>query len=398
MTTLSIRSRKGFTLIELLVVIAIIAILIALLVPAVQKVRDAAARTQCLNNLKQLALACHNYHDTYKQLPPAVMNQPSVGTNIIYGSSNFGPNWVVLILPYIEQGTLWIPDVQNSVDIFMQTPGENGWRVCGSNVLGVMVCPFDVQGNQVAYNGTASAFTITSGAAAGTAYTAANPFPWAHGNYACNAGGIHQPGAAPNGAQSLGWLSSAYMANGTLSPGLSPQYGSNSSFGGPTPPAPVPDGTSLGGVMCINWGARLANIPDGSSLTIMLSEVRTGQFITPSDPRGLWAIGEPGASVIVGAASWDCTTPNDNNAESDDLDGAQDEGYPYMGNCEGCPFQQATARSLHPGWTVHAAMCDGSVRVVPATINQGIWWAMLGRDDGILYDPDDVEGGFLTFP
>jgi len=101
-----VRKPSGFTLIELLVVIAIIAILIGLLVPAVQKVREAAARAQCQNNLKQLALACHNYHDVNKKLPPAVMFRKATGTpgNATRAASNFGPNWIVLILPFIEQG------------------------------------------------------------------------------------------------------------------------------------------------------------------------------------------------------------------------------------------------------------------------------------------------------
>ena len=177
---------------------------------------------------------------------------------------------------------MYSPAVQNSLTNYMAT-GDANWRTIRGNTLTVMLCPLDSGGHQIPYLGTAGP-------------------GWARGNYACNAGGIHQPNRPPgiinNGltnssnpaaSTDVGWISSNM--------GQSPSYVSFASFGGP-----VPNGTRLGGVMCINWGATFVGIPDGTSNTVLLSEVRTGGHLSAGDPRGLWAMGMPGASVICGNA------------------------------------------------------------------------------------------------
>jgi len=105
------QKRIGFTLIELLVVIAIIAVLIALLLPAVQQAREAARRSQCKNNLKQIGLALHNYHDTHGVFPPGNIAALTPNANNCYvgswSAAMPGAPWTVLILPYIEQSAIY---------------------------------------------------------------------------------------------------------------------------------------------------------------------------------------------------------------------------------------------------------------------------------------------------
>jgi prepilin-type N-terminal cleavage/methylation domain-containing protein/prepilin-type processing-associated H-X9-DG protein len=151
---------RAFTLIELLVVIAIIGILIALLLPAVQKVREAAARSQCANNLKQLGLALHHYHDTTGSLPPGYADGNTDAASDATFDVGPGWGWASLLLPYLEQNNL-----SRQID-FKRAVGKS---TAGGTFLANFWCPSDqqlptftvygtdavvAQGNYVACNGT----------------------------------------------------------------------------------------------------------------------------------------------------------------------------------------------------------------------------------------------------
>src|SRR5690606_839337 len=159
--------RHAFTLVELLVVIAIIGILVALLLPAVQSAREAARRMQCQNNLKQLGLALHNYHDALQAFPPSSV-WPDESQIASKNNGNLGPTWVILILPYLEQQAL-----HDAFDLNQSICAEYN-RAPRSVQLATMLCPSDGF-NRRPFKGSSSGDTSNLGD------------DWARGNYGANA-------------------------------------------------------------------------------------------------------------------------------------------------------------------------------------------------------------------
>jgi prepilin-type processing-associated H-X9-DG protein/prepilin-type N-terminal cleavage/methylation domain-containing protein len=358
--------RGAFTVIELLIAIAIIGVLLALLVPAVQKVRQAASRAACANNLRQIGAAALHYHQVQYRLPHACTlayaKQPAAQPSITdasgippyemindsyakqYSDPNYpyGPNWAVYLLPFLGYKPLYeqarISDYLVGYKNNDATLRDRWRKVVQNETIPVYLCPADA-GSSPPFAGYQNA-----------------PGPMARGNYAANAG--------------PGWWQ------------LSLKGGSYSESYGMTGP-----------VMGINFGIIPQSIPDGASNTVMFNEVRAG--VSADDSRGVWSLGFPGSSVTAANAIGDCTTPNDRNEGSDDLLGCPTYWYAGIGNrdCMGCstgyanlgwPSWQAQARSQHNGG-VNACFADGSVRFISDYVAQGVWFYMLSTSDGISY-------------
>jgi prepilin-type N-terminal cleavage/methylation domain-containing protein/prepilin-type processing-associated H-X9-DG protein len=316
-------SNRGFTLVELLVVIAIIGILVALLLPAVQAAREAARRMSCGNNLKQFGIAMHNYHDTYKVLPPAGIHKIN-GLGADGGSTSYGPNWAIMLLPFYEQAPL---HDQYSFEGTLRAR-ENPQVVMTR--LEVHQCPSDE-------------------------YTE----PWdnssvlfARGNYGVNCG-------AGNGF-STGDFRDIRRERGPFHIGM-------------------------------HFGAKLADVKDGTSNTAMLAELLSGVIV--ADRRGVWAY--PTGSYFSGGSKKSDYDPDiyllpngtalDNNkCDRPNTCPAGIEATDRQMRCiSGTADPFVTSRSNHPGG-VQVCLADGSVRFVADQISMSEWLAMLAmRDTGI---------------
>lgn len=335
----------AFTLVELLVVIAIIAILIGLLLPAVQRVREAANRAKCTNNLKQLGLAAHTYHDVNGSFPVGV-RMPYALENIdpiTGGASNpFGPNWAVYLLPFIEQSNLYqLADVNSypgTTNLGNFASYNLTWRQVRGATVPTYLCPSDV-------GATVEPFTSPFGAPPEAG--------WARGNYACNGGSADTD----------------YHIQGN-----------NALANKPYP------GMSKGPVMSIDYGAKIAAITDGTSNTFLFHEVRVG--VSSQDLRGTWALGMPGASIVCAGRDGD-PTPNNRLDEADEVEGCYTFWYAGIGTKDGMGCRKdpnnygmaAQARSRHSGG-VNACFCDGHVQFVKDSISQLTWAQLQSINDG----------------
>ena len=354
--------KRGFTLIELLVVIAIIAVLIALLLPAVQQAREAARRTQCKNNLKQLGLAMFNYESTFGQFPFAsfVPWTPINGGENLEILTQFGPNWAVALLPQIDQAPLY-----NSVN-FQSWPGAPyvagsdtapagasvAWRTgLVGKKINAYLCPTDSMNGQL--------FTVAS--VPGDANTGGG---WARGNYGISAGYEdydHQAWGNSYKSSKKGYVSTV---NGMRS----------------TP------------LCSTNFGSKLRDITDGPSQQFMFCELRAG--LTNYDPRGIWAMGLPGASIqnagrgpynpspnnTLGGCSGDCGDELEDTLGTDFC--TLDAAAKGMGCTNGgTAMTSAMSRSQHVGG-VNVAMADGSGRFISNNIDQLTYIRLSSTNDG----------------
>jgi prepilin-type N-terminal cleavage/methylation domain-containing protein/prepilin-type processing-associated H-X9-DG protein len=318
------RRRTAFTLVELLVVIAIIGILIALLLPAVQAAREAARRSQCSNNLKQMGLALHNYAGARKKLPPSRIGCDGSGAGSCSGAGiasvtaqqRSGGSGFVLLLPYLEESGLMdlFEDPDGKKGIGLWTATDNAWHTT-KNLQGieqrpkVLICPSD----------TAESFSMNT--TIGTSYPIPASSKAAVGSYAFVGGN--------QGVKQQGTIGTSAM-----------KYRTNSMF-------------------TYVHGFKMTQCPDGLSKTLLVGEVVDGHL---QKGTNIW-------SRAVRARDTIRYTDNSLNTWPGDPTAVADNGVDANG----------AFASKHPGGC-HFAFGDGHVQFLRETIDQDMYEALSTRD------------------
>jgi prepilin-type N-terminal cleavage/methylation domain-containing protein/prepilin-type processing-associated H-X9-DG protein len=307
--------QHAFTLVELLVVIAIIGILVALLLPAIQSAREAARRSQCINNLKQVGVGLHNYHDTYKELPPG-------NISCCWGT------WQMAILPFIEE--------QQLADMYSWLPETVGFHDFDYAYYASSTAPL-VKNREVVQS-RIETLTCSSDTPQVNTEVISDAAITYH-NYVANFGNTNHIGwnhLAPSNPAHIKYLGSPFIGNDW------------------DPHVPPEDITEF------------TEITDGLSKTLMVSETVQGQ---DGDLRGFTWWGWSAGFETFAAP---------NASDPDVLQQAQycipvEPNPPCSGQSGGNQFK-AAARSRHTGG-VNAVMCDGSVQFVNDAIDLATWRA-----------------------
>lgn len=327
--------RRGFTLIELLVVIAIIAVLIALLLPAVQQAREAARRSQCKNNLKQVGLALHNYHDTFSVFPMGVRRDQR-GTEVGYGIS-----WWPPILPNIDQAALYN---KFNFEAMNSGYGGNGSALNTVGQIPTMLCPSSTLAQPSDYQKRSTYIGIAGGAPT-------TAFPESRVNNS------HPNCCSDRGSSGAG----VSAAGGILLPNTSKSM------------RDISDGTSntiivgeVGGTLVTSNTTMATAIATQHAHTISGNRIQPGG----SGPHG-WMMGTNGGGMLPNERTFNLTTvryaPNSQNYDRTGI------------NINFGPNNPLT--SAHTGG-VHALFSDGHVSFLSDNINMDTLVHLAIRDDG----------------
>ncbi|HZW32805.1 MAG TPA: DUF1559 domain-containing protein [Isosphaeraceae bacterium] len=368
-------SRPGFTLIELLVVIAIIAVLIALLLPAVQSAREAARRIQCVNNLKQIGLALHNYHSASGSFPPGAALSGVAAAPNLYATWEPNMSALAMMLPYLEQGPVY-----NTLDFSFGAEYDLGMNSTGVlTIIAGFLCPSDPNASQrININsyygcmGTTTDSMFTPYAAGGANWI--GPVPPV--TFTGTTGLFAQAVASGLGQCTDGTSNTIAYAESLLGDGRA------TNVWGP----PVTPPSKYRGNMVFNADPgddpnRPHDAFQNPNLTLTLLQNCNAMFQTTttnigSDHGYRWAMGTTGYTLFN-----TIQTPNERQFPFSAcrlMGGATD--YPDSGFAYG-------SSSAHPGG-INVGFADGSVKFIKDSINRTTWWSLGTKANGEVLSGD----------